>query len=323
MPADLSNGGFLAWSPTSGSLGAFTGGQWYLAPSGGDCSSCTLDSLSDVDASTPTNYHVLTWNSSGNAWMPMAPWGSGLSGGGASYMYELLDVDDNTQYPSSGNLLYASGNGVWYQTNLVFQPGSGALVWDDTAQQWVLDYNYSGGGGITACSDCNLPDLGDVSSAIAPSGGAVLTWNDATTVWEPMMPGTSLPTGNVLEGSLLYYNVSSGWVTTHSGYSTFSNDYTNFITAHVDDQAGSGHSIVFGDTARSALSTALFLGRIDVKYDGYSRFDVETTSGSGGGLLLRLEGLQSGAYDAWPNAANLTYGAAQVWVDNSGYLRLG
>lgn len=108
-----------------------------------------LDDVSDVNAATPSNGDVLTWDSTPGEWVASAP-SSGIA--------ELDDVPDvNAAAPSNGDV----------------------LTWDSTPGEWVA---AAPSGGIAELDD--VPDV----NAPTPSNGDVLTWDSTPGEWVASAP---------------------------------------------------------------------------------------------------------------------------------------
>lgn len=117
----------------------------------------TLGELDDVTITTPSNGHVLTYDSGSGEWVNAAP-----SGGGASDLDDLTDVTIST--PVDGQVLtYDSGTNQWVNENLpagvttldglsdvtITSVADGqVLTYDSGTGQWVNE-TPTGGGGLT------------------------------------------------------------------------------------------------------------------------------------------------------------------------------
>lgn len=112
-----------------------------------------LDDIPDVNAPTPTNGDVLTWDSTPGEWVPTAP------ATGATTLDDLTDV--NTPTPADGDF----------------------LMWDSTPGEWVPG---TPAGGVT-----DLDDLSDVNLT-GQTTGDVLTYDGAEWVPQAPSGG-SLP----------------------------------------------------------------------------------------------------------------------------------
>ncbi|HMM95410.1 WD40 repeat domain-containing protein [Phycicoccus sp.] len=200
----LANGDVLVWSTSSS--------KWIRTVP-------DLDWLTDVDAPTPADGDALVWDNSAGKWTPAA-----ISGGGATVLDDLTDVD-LTPGPSDGQaLVYDAGTSTWVP-GTVSGGGGGATVLDDltdvdttgaTSGQ-VLGYDGTGwgpvdqtGGGGGATS---IDDLTDVDTTTdVPSVGNTLVWDG--TNWVPGTPsggtgiilldsGDSVPGGTAI-GTIVY-----------------------------------------------------------------------------------------------------------------------
>jgi hypothetical protein len=120
--------------------GEATGIKWAAAGAG----ALDLDDLGDVNAPTPTNGDVLTWDSTPGEWVAQAP-----TGGGAD-LDDLTDV--NAPTPSNGDV----------------------LTWDSTPGEWVAL--------APGAASLDLDDLTDVALG-TPSDGDVLTYDSGGATW--------------------------------------------------------------------------------------------------------------------------------------------
>lgn len=120
----------------------------------------TLDDLTDVDATAPSDGDVLIWDAASGAWMPGTTGSSGTVD-----LNDLTDVDASS--PSDGD----------------------SLTWNAAAGMWVPG-TVTGGDGT---SPLTLDDLTDVDAA-SPSAGDALLWDAGANRWIPGATG-SVPTG--------------------------------------------------------------------------------------------------------------------------------
>ena len=182
----------------------------------------TLDDLSDVTITTPTNDQVLKYDSNAGKWVN----GNG-GGGGASTLDDLTDVDITTPVDQQV-LTYDSNSGEWINANAqggvtqldqlsdvtISAPTDGqSLVYDSNAGEWV---NGNGGGGSST-----LSGLTDVTITSA-TDNQVLTYDANAGEWinaNAQGGPTSLDNlSNVdittpTDGQALLYDANSGdWV---------------------------------------------------------------------------------------------------------------
>lgn len=115
----------------------------------GGTPSIALDDLTDVDAATPTDGQVLTYDGVNDEWVPETPVT------GVTTLDALTDV--NAPAPTVGQV----------------------LTWDDTPGEWVA--------ATPATVPTDLDDLADVNAA-APANGDVLTWDSTPGEWVPQAP---------------------------------------------------------------------------------------------------------------------------------------
>lgn len=109
-----------------------------------------LDDVPDVNAPTPSNGDVLTWDSTPGEWVAAAP---------ASGIAELDDIPDvNASTPANGDV----------------------LTWDSTPGEWVAAAPAGAGA-------FDLDDATDVN-APSPSNGDVLTWDSTPGEWVAQAP---------------------------------------------------------------------------------------------------------------------------------------
>lgn len=99
---------YLALADNAGGTEASVGTSWAVLQAnitGGSVIS-ELDDIPDVNAPTPANGDVLTWDSTPGEWVPAAPTG------GSNALDDLTDV--NAPTPSDGDVLtFDSGSGDW------------------------------------------------------------------------------------------------------------------------------------------------------------------------------------------------------------------
>lgn len=99
---------YLALADNAGGTEASVGTSWAVLQAnitGGSVIS-ELDDIPDVNAPTPADGDVLTWDSTPGEWVPLAPTG------GSNALDDLTDVDAPT--PSDGDVLtFDSGSGDW------------------------------------------------------------------------------------------------------------------------------------------------------------------------------------------------------------------
>lgn len=110
----------------------------------------TLDDLTDVNAPTPADDDVLTWDSGTSTWVPAAG-----GGGGATTLDALTDVD--TTGVTDGQV----------------------LVYDDIGAEWVPATIVGAGSDLDDINDVNAP---------TPSDGDVLTFDTGTGEWVNAAP---------------------------------------------------------------------------------------------------------------------------------------
>lgn len=150
---------YLALADNAGGTEASVGTSWAVLQ--GNITSTTptdLDDLTDVNAPSPANGDVLTWDSTPGEWIASAPTGGSIT--------ELDDVPDvNAPTPSDGDV----------------------LTWDSTPGEWVAAAPT--GGSYTAE---NARD--DIGAALVAGSGMTVTVNDgsdtitlaATGIWRSL-----------------------------------------------------------------------------------------------------------------------------------------
>lgn len=92
-----------------------------------------LDDLTDVNAPSPSDGDVLTWDSTPGEWVAAAP-----TGGGATDLDDLTDVTITT--PATGQRLRYNGS-QWVNTSLVWRP---VMAFDPTSGLWLVVVDGSG-----------------------------------------------------------------------------------------------------------------------------------------------------------------------------------
>lgn len=160
-------------------------------------SALELDDLADVSAATPNTNDVLKYD--GASWRAAA-----VSGGGASSLPDLDDVNSSLA-PGAGDLLIwtTANGGEWNSTTVPLAVGSqidaGDLgnvteVQTGRAGDVLLDYALGGGAywistplGTATKSHVDLDDIKNVDTA-TPSDGDLLRWNATTSKWTPYTP---------------------------------------------------------------------------------------------------------------------------------------
>lgn len=163
----------------------------------------SLDDLSDVTITTPSNDQVLKYDSNAGKWV------NGSGGGGASTLDDLTDVTI-TSVTDQQVLTYDSNSGEWINANAqggvtqldqlsdvtISAPSDGqTLVYDANSSEWV---NGNGGGGSST-----LAGLTDVTITSATDGQALIydansgDWINETIVTGGMMTDGSNASTNV------------------------------------------------------------------------------------------------------------------------------
>jgi len=144
------------------------------------------------DSTTPTATQGIIWDRGGgtDVYLRYNPSTNTLesnvtigSGGGASSIDDLTDVDITTTAPTAGQVL------VWNATNNEFEPGAAATSTDDLTEG-TTNLFYTDARAdvratlrITAASIGNLADV-DITTT-APTAGQVLKWNATNNEFEP------------------------------------------------------------------------------------------------------------------------------------------
>jgi hypothetical protein len=208
---------------------------------------------------------------------------SGSTGGsGAGYLYQLLDVDDNAQYASSGNLLVASGSNIWAPTSLNFSL-SGALTWN--GYQWEIQNNVGGsggGGGGSGGGAAYLYDLNDVNSDIQFASGGALIFRSGDGTW---FDTVGVPNTN------------------------------NSLLVYFEDWSSPGHALVL-ESGNDTRKSILLRGGLNLENSSSGfYFNVATDAVNINYLDVTMSGLPTSDTEAG-------IGSKKVWVDGSGYLRL-
>lgn len=128
---------------------------------GGNGDVIYLDDLVDVNAPTPSDGQVLTWDNGTSKWIPVTP---------STTIASLDDIGDvNVPSPNDGD----------------------SLVWDNGTSKWI-PVAVSG-------TVASLDDIGDVNVP-APGDGEVLTWNDGVSEWVAVAPTTGVTDHGALTG---------------------------------------------------------------------------------------------------------------------------
>lgn len=173
-----------------------------------------LDDVGDVNAPTPANGDVLTWDSTPGEWVALPA---------ASSITELDDIPDvNAPTPGNGDV----------------------LTWDSTPGEWVAS---PPGTSITELDD--IPDV----NAPTPSNGDVLTWDSTPGEWVNLPPSaaggdvssdtaTSVDNELVLfkstTGKLIKRATFTGVLRADSGVVSVDSDVTDIVAAATASAAG-------------------------------------------------------------------------------------
>ena len=208
--------------PSTGQVLKWSGSEW--AP-GTDLASGTaaMNDLTDVSTAGISNGQVLSWN--GSSFVATTP----ASGGGASAINDLSDVDTSTSAPSNGDVL------TWVQADSEWAPaapsggggGSGATI-------EYFKLNYATNGNLTSVTNTTSGVSATITSA---TGGTV----DIT------FSSTNYPPANML----MY------------GYAYSSNKYVvkpvsgDMSTKEVTGGGSSGSPIAFGSMGSVKLTLKL------------------------------------------------------------------
>ena len=209
-------------APSTGQVLKWSGSEW--AP-GTDLASGTaaMNDLTDVSTAGISNGQVLSWN--GSSFVATTP----ASGGGASAINDLSDVDTSTSAPSNGDVL------TWVQADSEWAPaapsggggGSGATI-------EYFKLNYATNGNLTSVTNTTSGVSATITSA---TGGTV----DIT------FSSTNYPPANML----MY------------GYAYSSNKYVvkpvsgDMSTKEVTGGGSSGSPIAFGSMGSVKLTLKL------------------------------------------------------------------
>jgi len=171
--------------------GAVNGDKFVFDGSEWSGEADTIDNINDVNASSPTDNQILTWNNTAGEWQPMDAQST------VSVINDLTDVDTTTSTPNIDQTLTWDGsNWVPADTQSTVDsindlsdadtasvpPANGqSLVWNDGQGAWVPGTVTGGTGGAII-----IDDLEDVdTSTTSPVNGQALIWNGANTTWVP------------------------------------------------------------------------------------------------------------------------------------------
>jgi len=208
----------------------------------GDGTNLTLGSintLSDVDASTPTNGHVLKWNGSAQKWQAAADQTAG-SGSGIA----LGDLSVTSSPAGTNSLTYNDASGVFTHVPYLLPA---ATATDLGGIKIGTGLSIDGNGVVSSNTAGNLGDLSNVTVTSATAGD-IVKWNGTSWVNEQLSESigisryaspSAFPATATNEGQLAYANNNnslylsngSGWtgqrvVTTNN---TSSSDLTTIL----------------------------------------------------------------------------------------------
>jgi len=188
-----------------------------------DFASKSITNLGDVNTNGISTGQYLEWN--GTAFVPATP----SSGGGASAINDLSDVDTNTSAPSNGDV----------------------LTWSATNSEWAPQTPASGGGGggsnieyfkLNYATNGNLSSITNATSGISAT---ILSTTGGTV--EISFSGTNYPPA----GILMY------------GYARATNEYVimplnkDITTRKIDGGGSAGSPIAFGSMGSVDLTLTL------------------------------------------------------------------
>ena len=175
----------------------------------GDGTNLTLGSintLSDVDASTPTNGHVLKWNGSAQKWQAAADQTAG-SGSGIA----LGDLSVTSSPAGTNSLTYNDASGVFTHVPYLLPA---ATATDLGGIKIGTGLSIDGNGVVSSNTAGNLGDLSNVTVTSATAGD-IVKWNGTSWVNEQLSESigisryaspSAFPATATNEGQLAYAN---------------------------------------------------------------------------------------------------------------------
>lgn len=149
----------------------------------------TLDNIDNVNAPSPINNQVLTWNAATSNWIAQNPASTVVA------INDLSDVDTSTPPNNNQVLTWVAASNQWMPVSLPtiptninslsdvdtasFPPTNGqVLIWNSSTSQW------SPGSVESASVNVSLDNLTDVTLG-TPVNGQALVYNGATSQWVP------------------------------------------------------------------------------------------------------------------------------------------
>lgn len=147
-----------------------------------------IEKLDHVSLSNPlTNGHVLTWNSSSNAWVNSSPGSLSID-----HLSDIGDVDISGSTPyNNGILIYDSSTGKWYDNQLILHTIADVDVYQEVPGQVLTYYEQHVSGGIVISGWRNetivtyMYSLQDVNIDTSTSAdGDILVYHSDDEDWE-------------------------------------------------------------------------------------------------------------------------------------------
>lgn len=174
-------------TPTIGQSIVWDGNQFIPSSiSGGGV--VNLNDLTDVNAASPTDGYVLTWESATLRWKAKPSSASG------STLFGLTDTSIAGQ--SSGDLLFNSGSNIWSNTGALFKwvPGVGVQLGNNINISWANSIGASVG--LLSLNSIDEFEIGDQGYGTVISGLTTTINSDQTTITSPRIDFGN-PSGNV------------------------------------------------------------------------------------------------------------------------------
>jgi hypothetical protein len=228
---DLSNLPVLATVATSGS---------YTDLANQPSIPSAINDLTDVDTTGITSGQVLQFDGTNFV-------AATISGGGASALDDLSDVDTTTTAPTSGDALVYDG------TNFVPQAISGGIGGSTVSYEWVELWYTSGSGGTLTAADAIQNETANITTNIVDGAGSIVEFTFSNKAYPPIaiMQYAHVTSTNeyIVTVPVTGTRKVSGGGATYDQTTLFSGSFNNVIT--LDCAMGNvGASAGFGQRAR-------------------------------------------------------------------------